>query len=290
MTMKAKSCLFILFVMVLNLPSVAYSQCADIFKQGVSLMEAKKYESAISYFQKAKKCDNKLTKQCDEKISECRKFLNSGSNSISTTSKLITLDKEILNFGQEETNAKSVKVSSAIDWVCTSDADWCTVIKKNGNSFSVNCGINLSANMRTAIIRVNNGKDTKNIKVIQKGMDAILNIIPDQVELGKNGDLLRIPLECNIDYEVQSKPEWVNVVAQNKDMLIIEVGAYSFARTENVRQGVLSISSSDGKTDFVIVAQLKKYRPSTVVNTNKARKDTQSNGSSYKGSKRKTLF
>ena len=48
--MKTKYFLFILLLMVLSMPSVAYSQCADIFKQGVALMEAKKYKSAISYF------------------------------------------------------------------------------------------------------------------------------------------------------------------------------------------------------------------------------------------------
>ena len=70
--MKTKYCLFILILMALNMPLVAYSQCADIFKQGVSLMQAKKYKSAISYFQKAKKCDESLSKQCDEKIREVK--------------------------------------------------------------------------------------------------------------------------------------------------------------------------------------------------------------------------
>ena len=43
-------------------------------------------------------------------------------------------------------------------------------------------------------------------------------------------------------------------------MIIVEIGAYKFSGKENVRQGVLSVVTPDGKSDFVIIAQHKKYK------------------------------
>ena len=274
--MKTKYCLFILILMALNMPLVAYSQCADIFKQGVSLMQAKKYKSAISYFQKAKKCDESLSKQCDEKIRECRKHLpkpDDNSNSGLGNTKLITVTPENLNFGAEETGAKSVKVTSGADWSCTSDADWCTVVKKNDNSLSVNCKINRTAAERTATIRVSNGKETKNVSVIQEGMEAILKFAPNQsFEFGKEGvEYREILLNNTIKYQVNNQPEWVTIFREDVDMIAIKVEPM---KRGDYREGIFSIVSLDGtQKDYVVIKQYKKLqKPAAKEDENEAKK------------------
>lgn len=283
--MKTKYCLFVLILMALNMPLVAYSQCADIFKQGVSLMQAKKYKSAISYFQKAKKCDESLAKQCDEKIRECRKHLpkpDDNSNSSLENTKLITITPENLNFGAEETGAKSVKVTSGADWSCTSDADWCTVIKKNANSLSINCKINQTASERTATIRVDNGKETKNINVIQKGMEAVLKFVPNQsFEFGKEGAEYReILLNSTMKYQIDNKPEWVTIFREDTDMIAIKVEPM---KRGDYREGIFSIVSLDGtQKDYVVIKQYKKLqKPAAKGDESEAKKKT---------GKRKTAF
>lgn len=287
MKMKTKYSLLVLLLMVLNMPLAAYSQCADIFKQGVALMEAKKYNSAISYFQKAKKCDNSLAKQCDDKIAECRRRIKPIPQK-TTTSYVITLDKPSVEFAAEETSAKSVKVTSGADWDCTSDADWCTVIKKNENSLSINCKINQTSAERTATVRVNNGKETMNINVIQKGMDAILKFAPGlSLKFGKEGDdFVELPLICTVEYEVHEKPEWVTVQKVLTDLIIIKVEPLS--RSEKDREGIFSIVSSDGtQKDYVVIKQYKKL-PKPVSEANESGEEEVNKKS--KGKKRKGIL
>jgi hypothetical protein len=254
--MKRKYCWFVLVVMMLSMPLVAYSQCTDIFKQGVAMMEVKKYKSAISYFQKAKKCDKNLAKQCDEKIYECRRLIN--PTPIPVKSSVITLDKETLEFGSEETSAKAVKVTSEIEWTCTTDANWCTVTKMDGK-VAIACKINQTTDDRKAAIRVDNGKETKSINVVQKGMDTVLRFAPNQsLEFGKEGvEYLEISLECTMSYRVDSKPEWVTVFREDTDMIAVKIAPLK--RTDKDREGFFSIISVDGsKKDYVVIKQFKK--------------------------------
>jgi hypothetical protein len=254
--MKRKYGWFVLLIMMLSMPLVAYSQCTDIFKQGVAMMEAKKYKSAISYFQKAKKCDKNLAKQCDEKIYECRRLINPTPKTVKSS--VITLEKEILEFGPEETSAKTVKVTSEIEWTCTTDANWCTVTKMDGK-VAIACEVNQTTNERKAAIRVDNGKEPQSITVVQKGKDAVLRFAPNQtLEFGKEGvEYLEIPLECTMSYRVDSKPEWVTVFREDTDMIAIKIAPLK--RTDKDREGIFSIVSMDGsKKDYVVIKQFKK--------------------------------
>lgn len=256
MMMKRKYGWFVLVVMMLSMPLIAYSQCADIFKQGVAMMEAKKYKSAISYFEKAKKCDKNLAKQCDEKIYECRRLINPIKKD-PVKSSVITLDKEILEFGSEETSARTVKVTSEIEWTCTTDANWCTMTKMDGK-VAIACKINQTADERKADIRVDNGKETKHITVIQKGVGVIFDIIPEQLDVEKEGGILEIELECNIDYVIEYIPEWIKVRHQNHNMMIIKVDAYEFSKKESKRDDVLVVKTPNGESDHVEIIQWKK--------------------------------
>ena len=271
--MKRKYGWFVLVVMMLSMPLVAYSQCADIFKQGVAMMEAKKYKSAISYFEKAKKCDKNLAKQCDEKIYECRRLINPIKKDL-VKSSVITLDKEILEFGSEETSARTVKVTSEIEWTCTTDANWCTVTKMDGK-VAIACKINQTTDERKATIRVENGKENKSITVVQKGMEAVLRFAPNQsLEFGKEGvEYLEIPLECTMSYRVDSKPEWVTVFREDTDMIAIKIAP--FKSKDKEREGIFSIVSKDGsKKDYVVIKQFKKM-PKPVVDDAEGEEQTE---------------
>lgn len=278
--MKTKYYLFVLLLMVLNMPLTAYSQCADIFKQGVALMEAKKYKSAISYFQKAKKCDKNLAKQCDDKISECRKLIN--PTPIATKSYVITLNPETLEFGSEETASKSVKVTSEVEWTCNTDANWCTLTKLDANRLAIECKINKTTDKRIADVRVNNGKETKSIQVTQKGLDAILNIVPNlPLEFGKDGvQYMEIPLECTMEYQVESKPAWVTIFREDMNMIAIKVEPLKGKE----REGIFSIVSQDGsKKDYVVIKQYKKLQKPVSKDAKTEKKEQKSSG-------RKTVF
>lgn len=46
--------------------------CSDLYKQANALRKSKNYEQAISYYQRAKSCDNYLTNDCNKWIAWCR--------------------------------------------------------------------------------------------------------------------------------------------------------------------------------------------------------------------------
>lgn len=260
--MYSKFYLFVLFILALNMPLVAYSQSAGIYEKGIDLMNKGKYKDAISLFQAAKDVDDSLSKQCDEKIRECKRLMpksnyTSPSKSNSGVSYVININKEELHFGAESTVPQTVKVSSSAEWISFSNVNWCKVTK-NGDKVSITCDINRSAKQRMAVVTLENEKDSKKVKIVQEGVKAILNIIPEQINIGKEGDIKAIELECNVAYEIEQKPEWVEVMSKDSEKIIIEVAEYKFPKGVSVRQNVLSVRILGGTSDTVIIAQHNK--------------------------------
>lgn len=258
--------------MMLNMPLVAYSQCAKIFKEGVALMEKKKYKSAKSYFKEAKLCDKNLAKQCDEKIRECdRKIKESVKDPIIKTSFKITLETQRVEFGEEHTAAKQVTVTSDADWTCSSNADWCKVTKTSKNKLSISCSINKTDQVRTANVEVKNDKEKLNIEVVQKGKVAVLNIIEPEYKFWRKGsDYFKIPIECNIEYFVNDDewPEWLQLHELLPDKIIIKVAPIEFkwrdrkSKIAGERTFFIKISSSDKtKNEEVLIRQYDKKEP-----------------------------
>ena len=259
-----------LVLMMLNIPLVVHSQCTDIFKQGVALMEAKKYKSAIDYFQKAKKCDKNLAKQCDEKITECEEKIVPVPPRKPVISSKITLDKVSLEFGEEHTATKSVTVTCDVDWECSSNAtDWCTVTKTSKNKLAISCSINETEQDRTAIVKVKNEKEEQNIKVVQKGKVAILNIIEPEYKFWKKGSpYFKIPLECNIEYLIDDEdwPEWLEVLEILPDKIIIKVDPINWLNAKVKIAGertffIKILSFDETKKDEVLIRQYDKKKP-----------------------------
>lgn len=255
--MKTKYCIFILLIMALSMPLTAYSQCADMFKEGVALMSQKKYKTAKTYFKDAKECDPRLAKQCDEKIRECDKLINPKPISSPSLSHVMTIDKNELSFGAESTAPQTVKVQSSMEWVCSSDADWCEVVKNGDKLLSISCQVNKSAEERTTTVQLSNGKDTKYVKVVQEGLSHVLDIIDNVIEFGKDGtNNYEIKLNCNVDYEVLYQPEWVEKLYQNRDVIVIRVKG--LGRLVKERKDYFEILSLDGSIkDHVLIKQSK---------------------------------
>ena len=54
---------------------ISAQSCMDLYQRANSLRDSKKWLEAISYYQRAKKCDPNLRRDCDEQIEKCRKRL-----------------------------------------------------------------------------------------------------------------------------------------------------------------------------------------------------------------------
>lgn len=263
--MNCRFYLFALLVLVLHMPLGAYSQCADVYDKGISLMGEGKYTDAISYFQAAKQCDNSLTKQCDAKIRECRRRITPNTKSeTNTISYKINLDNLRIDFGAEETGTKAVKVNSEAIWECTSsNPNWCTVVKKSESSLAIQCKVNETTEDRIATIQVRNDKEKLNIEVNQKGMQAILRFAPDQnLEFGKEGRKIDIYLQSTIEYKIDENPDWVKILSQDMDKIVVRVEPLKGKDKE--RNSEIIIVSKDGtKRSSVEIKQYKKLPKKT---------------------------
>lgn len=247
---------YLLFGMLLCIPNVSFSQCASIYEKAIGYMEKGQYKTAIKYFKNAKVCDEALAVQCDAKIKECQRRISRKdveSESV-VASAVITLDNDKLNFGAESTNAQIVKVESAVDWTCTSSEKWC-IPSKMDNRISVSCEINKDVNKRTAVLEVNNNKESRKIYVTQEGVESYIYVKTDLMEFSHKGDILEVNIGCNTSYEVADKPEWVSVVSKDSEKMIVKVDA-----TKKERMGVLSICTLDGKMASVVIKQNRKKK------------------------------
>lgn len=247
----------LLFGMLLCFPNVSFSQCASIYEKAIGYMEKGQYKTAIKYFKNAKVCDEALAVQCDSKIKECQRMIsrtNKESESVAVSS-VITLDKERLDFDAESTNAQIIKVESELDWTCTSNENWCKPSSLDNKKISVVCEINKDVNKRTAVLEINNGKASQKVTVIQDGIESYIYIKTDMLEFSHKGELLEVPVECNTDYEIADKPEWVNVISKDSKRMVVKVEA-----TKKERMGVLAIQTSDGKMASLVIKQNKKKK------------------------------
>mgnify|MGYP003295567098 CR=1 FL=1 len=157
-----------------------------------------------------------------------------------------------------------------VDWECSSNAtDWCTVTKTSKNKLAISCSINETEQDRTAIVKVKNEKEEQNIKVVQKGKVAILNIIESEYKFWKKGSpYFKIPLECNIEYLIDDEgwPEWLEVLEILPDKIIIKVDPINWLNAKVKIAGertffIKILSLDETKKDEVLIRQYDKKKP-----------------------------
>jgi hypothetical protein len=106
---------------------------------------------------------------------------------------------------------QSIKVTSTVDYVATSDATWCSITEKTETGFKFRVDANPQINERTAEITVSAvGFTTVRIRVVQAGADANFSIAFEERNktFTPEGGELTVSVTGNVAYTVTSSQAW----------------------------------------------------------------------------------
>ena len=160
-----------------------------------------------------------------------------------------------------DSETKSISVSSNTMWTAISSDSWIRLGSTGGSgdsNLTVTAETNAVTTPRSATITLNttDGKVTATVKVIQGAADVIFNVDKNEVNVVANGETFSVNVTHNIDYRIESQPDWVrqtNKVSGN------DVDTYTFKADANVgtqtREGGIVFRNDNNDRITVTVKQ-----------------------------------
>lgn len=263
--------------------AVAQSKADELYSAGLALQNVWTIESqnaAIAKFQSAKSfyASNVKKKQCDAAIATSRQIIKKikdgnkddggkipprpqpESNIILTPSKLKDVDPS------GGTVSVSVKVKTKDKtWtakpISNSDGSSFVTVKTKNDDLIIECKENPTTRKRTQQVEIQAGKSNRTVTITQNGKPTIFGAEKNLVKFKLKGGDTSVKIYSNSDdvikdnnnqnWKVVSKPEWVTVVAEQKNVRGV-VGAVS-----GFASGLFGGKGSISKDASVITSVMK---------------------------------
>ena len=189
---------------------ISAQSCMDLYQRANSLRDSKKWLEAISYYQRAKKCDPNLRRDCDEQIEKCRKRLPV----------LEISDQEILIPYQG--GDKQIKVKSTDKWKVDGTTEWCSVNADNSKDFIIQCRqANNSTRRKIVTLLVKSGDLFKSVRVVQEARPEYIEVGAQSLSFPAKGTEDNIAIESNANWDVTSVPSWCKIEKKDDGLHII---------------------------------------------------------------------
>lgn len=189
---------------------ISAQSCMDLYQRANSLRDSKKWLEAISYYQRAKKCDPNLRRDCDEQIEKCRKRLPV----------LEISDQEILIPYQG--GDKQIKVKSTDKWKVDGTTEWCSVNADNSKDFIIQCRqANNSTRRKIVTLMVKSGDLFKSVRVVQEARPEYIEVGAQSLSFPAKGTEDSIAIESNANWDVTSVPSWCKIEKKDDGLHII---------------------------------------------------------------------
>ena len=189
---------------------VQAQSCLELYERANSLRDSKNYAEAITYYQKAKACDPKLKKDCNERIEYCRKRI--------PTLEISEQEIRIPYQGGD----RQITVKSTGKWKIDGTNDWCGTDAFDDKNFIVKCrDANNSTRSKSTTLMVKSGSLYKSIKVIQEGRPEYIEAGAQSLTFPAKGTEDHITIESNANWDVTSVPSWCKIEKQDDGIHII---------------------------------------------------------------------
>lgn len=189
---------------------ISAQSCMDLYQRANSLRDSKKWLEAISYYQRAKKCDPNLRRDCDEQIEKCRKRLPV----------LEISNQEILIPYQG--GDKQIKVKSTDKWKVDGTTEWCSVNADNSKDFIIQCRqANNSTRRKIVTLLVKSGDLFKSVRVVQEARPEYIEVGAQSLSFPAKGTEDNIAIESNANWDVTSVPSWCKIEKKDDGLHII---------------------------------------------------------------------
>lgn len=245
---RQKLVLSFVFLFMSTLLTMGQSS-AELFRQANELREKGKNIEAISLYKRVKLMDSEYASDCDywiKRIEALPDVKKKSTFAVSASSLNIPYQGGIYE----------IWISNAVDWSASCNAEWLN-IKCKDDLLIVECAnINPSTKIRSAIIEVKCGADTKNVSICNEGAPEFLFASSNIVNFTSKGGVESILIESNGNWIVSSKPSWcVTEVEGNKLKITIDDNTDSEGR-----KGIVRVSSTSNLSTDINVRQLPRQQ------------------------------
>lgn len=237
---------YIIFFILIFTNTEIWAQCVAIYDAGIQSMQKHKYNEAIQYFRSAMACDKSMESQCNTKIKECQRILNKKANQVEE--KFIpelAIREKSFHFAHNDEKIEYIHVekSSPINYHASSTTPWITLQEYHNNTISVKCDKNTGISERNAVIYIGNGHLIDSIDVKQDGTPEYLDATPKELMFfKKGGEMQTITVNGNGEWEIASKPDWIEAHITQDGKIIV-----SASQAKSKRHGIITIKSKSNK-------------------------------------------
>ena len=290
----AKCSRLLLLLLMISGTMQVRGQCLSIYKNGISQMSSGKYAEAIKSFEAAKECDNSLSADCEQQIKSCRSkladyyyksgvslmakgkynqaitaFKNAKSYGASGCDQMIktcrnemnitydiTLECDTLFFPSHEAASQTIAVSAAEGgWKVRLGYGWCDAMSmENDTKLIVECSQNGDPEPRTTVLTIYNDYVSKELLVVQAGLQPRLSVEVDTVEFTRDSGWSTVDVDANVPWQVELVgADWLTV-EKNSDLML----SLTVEKSKDDRTCKVLISSLDGTLSDVFVVRQRK--------------------------------
>ena len=177
-------------------------------------------------------------------------------------------DTDRLYFGIEGGQAE-VAVVSTLDWIVSSDHDWCIISPSGGSrdgSFKVTVDEYRAEGSRTATVTIKGGDFVRTVVVEQDGI-VPFSVSPDTVEMDEGEGTFSVQVKSAVGYQVVGLPDWIREESAQGRTHVFRVEENPL---EQERRGVVSFCDENGTCLDVSILQAAHSVYAYEVDWNKA--------------------
>lgn len=198
--MNYRRMLFVTVGMLSLSLQVRAQSCLDLYKRANSLKEEKNYAEAISYYQKAMKCDANLKKDCTKWIEYCRKRLP-----------VLNVSQHVIHIPYQGGD-EQVSISANGRWDIAGQKQWCKTNVADSKNLIVQCReMNNSTREKVTNLTVRSGSLYKTIKVVQEARPEYIEVGATSLSFPAKGTSDKVTVSSNANWDVSSVPSWCKV-------------------------------------------------------------------------------
>lgn len=189
----------------------------------------------------------------------------------------VTVSEEIVTFEGTPAGPFEIKINSDNDWTLTKgmDSDWFSLDVTEGlageeTTVKVTCEPSTSITMRKSSFTLASADTRKTIYVVQSAaggeLDPLISVAGGNLlELDGFATEFTLEVQANIEYEISTDVDWLEVVETPATRGIVEKFTHTFKKTANLtgapRTGTITFYNEEEEFSYVVIVKQTNFEP-----------------------------
>lgn len=189
----------------------------------------------------------------------------------------VSVSEEIITFEGTPAGPFEIKINSDNDWTLTKgmDSDWFSLDVTEGlageeTTVKVTCEPSTSITMRKSSFTLASADTRKIIYVVQSAaggeLDPLISVAGGNIlELDGFATEFTLEVQANIEYEISTDVDWLQVVETPATRGIVEKFTHTFKKTANLtgaqRTGTITFYNEEENFSYVVIVKQTNFEP-----------------------------